>query len=235
MFGDASADLPSPDALAYLAAQLFGSRGMEDSATALYEYILQLNPDHPWAANNLGYGLAERGEDLLRAYDLLQRAYAQLPSETAIIDSIGWVRYRVGIFDDTVNANGQKVEGAITLLRRAAATGGEPLDYVMHEHAGDALWRGGKPDDAVRSWRIADRLALTAIERLTQQPDPTPELLEFVEDLRTARASISARIAAASQPGGEPDTPEVFENLRDAALKIPVPDLRPAQPGAPGA
>ena len=234
MFGDASDDLPSPDALAYLAAQLFGSRGMEESANELYEYILTLNPNHPWAANNLGYGLAESGEDVLRAYDLLLRAYAQLPSETAIIDSIGWVRYRVGIFDDTVNEHGQKVEGAVALLRRAAAMGNEPLDYVMHEHLGDALWRGGKPEDALRAWRRADQLALTAIQRLEAQPDPTPELTAFLATIRTARENIGARIDAASE-GAEPDTPEVFFDLRDAALNIPNPDIRPALPGAPGA
>ncbi len=235
LFGEESGEFPTADALAYLAAQVFGSRGLDESANDLYEYILSLNPNHPWAANNLGYGLAESGADVLRAYDLLLRAYAQLPSETAIIDSIGWVRYRVGIFDDTVNAHGQKVEGAITLLRRAATMGGDPLDYVMHEHLGDALWRAGQTDEAVRAWRRADQLALTAIQRLESLPEQSPEITAFGDTLRTARQNLNARIAAAGTPGVEPDLPEVFLELREPALNIPNPDLRPALPGAPGA
>src|SRR5690606_3386055 len=153
--------------------------------------------------------------------------------------SIGWARYRVGILEDTVNANGERIEGAITLLKRAAASASDLGDYVMYEHLGDALWRAGRRADAVQAWEHAAKMAQNTLDRVDGQTDAPPQLVEFVATVRASVEGLMRRRAAANAggPGGdvEPETPEIFMNLREDALKIPLPDIRPAQTGAPGA
>ena len=107
-------------------------------------------PNHPEVANSLGYFLAEKGEDLEKAQQLIQVALDAQPGNGAFLDSMGWVLYRLGLtesaFDymiQAVNALpddpvilehlamvllelGQTQEG-VGMLERALALGGERL------------------------------------------------------------------------------------------------------------
>ena len=56
----------------------FGQRGNTAGSEMLYRLALEFNPNHALAANNYGFGLLERGEEILHAYELIQRAYASL-------------------------------------------------------------------------------------------------------------------------------------------------------------
>ena len=58
--------------------------------------LLELDPDHVDALNALGYSLADMTDRHQEALALIQRALALKPDEGAILDSMGWVYYRLG-------------------------------------------------------------------------------------------------------------------------------------------
>lgn len=217
------------DELAYYLGMLFEQFGDDAGADTLYERALESNPNHAWAANNLGYRMVERGEHLLRAYDLIQRAYSAEPTEMPIVDSMGWARYRVGIFEDTRDARGHAIEGAVTLLSRAATGANRPDDYVVHDHLGDALWRAGRVQDAARAWRRAADLAEGRLKELSNFDGQLERVAALARDVRAARATILGK-AEAAEAGATPVTAAAHSDLREQALRIEPPAVRAPQP-----
>ena len=64
--------------------------------------ILNQEPDNAAALNALGYTLADRTDRYKEAYDLISRAYALRPDDPSIIDSMGWVEYRLGNYQTSL-------------------------------------------------------------------------------------------------------------------------------------
>ncbi len=94
------------------------------------------------AANNLAYGWALEGRNLDEALDLIRRVVVVEPEEPASLDTLGWVLYRMGRFDESVPP----------LCKAAVLDPGQP-EVLMH--LGDALWRVGRPIEAQQAWRQA--------------------------------------------------------------------------------
>ncbi len=92
-------------------------------------------PDDPEVANSYGYFLAEVGEDLELAEELVRRALAADPDNGAYLDSLGWVYFQQGDY-----------QAAFDWLVRAANE--RPDDPVILEHLGRALARLGEQDRA---------------------------------------------------------------------------------------
>lgn len=103
---------------------------------------LRLDPDNPTALNFLGYGFAERNIRLEEALDLVQRALAIDYWEGAYLDSLGWVYFRMGMFDE-----------AREPLERAARE--YPKDPIILEHLGDVYQRLDEPALALSAWTRA--------------------------------------------------------------------------------
>ncbi len=82
---------------------------------------IALNPKNADALNYLGYAMADRGDDLEDALDLIKRAVELQPNSGYFIDSLGWVYYKMGRLDE-----------AYTQLGRAAKL--VPSDAVILEH-----------------------------------------------------------------------------------------------------
>lgn len=103
--------------------------------------LIQARPDHAHAYNALGYSLAERNERLPEARKLIERALEIAPDDSFIIDSMGWVLYRLG-----------DLKGAVEHLRRAwnGRTDGE-----IGAHLGEVLWVMGERGEAERVWKEA--------------------------------------------------------------------------------
>jgi tetratricopeptide (TPR) repeat protein len=120
------------------------SHRMDDwpAAEADFRAALAINPEHPQVLNYLGYSLVERGEKLEEALDMIERAVAGEPQNGAIVDSLGWVYYRLGRLDE-----------AVVQLERAAAL--EPVDPVINDHLGDAYWAVGRTREAEFQWMRA--------------------------------------------------------------------------------
>jgi Flp pilus assembly protein TadD len=100
---------------------------------------MKLQPDEPHAYNALGYTFADRNQRLPEAYELIERALKLAPDDAHIIDSMGWVYFRMG-----------NLAKARELLERAFAL--RP-DAEIGAHLGEVLWAIGDHDAARRIWR----------------------------------------------------------------------------------
>lgn len=101
--------------------------------------LIQLKPDHAHAYNALGYSFAERNMRLPEAKQLIEKALEIAPSDFFIIDSLGWVLYRMG-----------DLKGAARELRRAWEG---RQDAEIGAHFGEVLWALGERDEARRIWQ----------------------------------------------------------------------------------
>ena len=103
--------------------------------------ILGTEPDHAEALNALGFTLADRTDRYDEALVLLERAIELKPDDYYVIDSMGWVLYRVG-----------RLEEAIQYLRRAFALSEDP---EVAAHLGEVLWVMGRKAAAREIWDTA--------------------------------------------------------------------------------
>lgn len=190
--------------LAYMLASTLWSTGREEASLAVYRAALRYNPEHAWSSNDLGYFLVERGEDMAEAERLLEQAYRLRPDEASIVDSLGWLRYRQGRFEDWQDDDGTRHEGAISLLRRATQLPSGVENQTLHDHLGDALWAAGRKQEAISAWQRADRWATIALTRLVGEPDSPRQAR-----LREQHARITAKLRAARE-GGEPEIAPLF-------------------------
>jgi Flp pilus assembly protein TadD len=101
--------------------------------------LISLRPDHAHAYNALGYSLADRNLRLAEARDLIAQALKLSPDDYFIIDSMGWVLYRMG-----------DLPAAVKYLRKAYS--GRP-DAEIGAHLGEVLWVMGERGEAEKVWR----------------------------------------------------------------------------------
>lgn len=113
-----------------------------DKADADFRRALELNPDQPQVLNYLGYSLVERHEKLDEALDMIERAVAVQPDSGYIVDSLGWVLFRLGRYDEAVD----HMERAVELMA---------VDPVVNDHLGDVYWAVGRTREAEFQWRRA--------------------------------------------------------------------------------
>jgi Flp pilus assembly protein TadD len=101
--------------------------------------VIKINPEHADALNYLGYSYAEKGIHLDEAYSLVKKALALKPDNGYIMDSLGWVYFKSG-----------KYEEALKVLLKAAET--VKNDPVVLEHLGDVYDKLGQKEKARVSW-----------------------------------------------------------------------------------
>lgn len=138
MLAKASANLPTNTALSYDYAMAAERVNQSDVSEKELRKLIQLKPDFAQAYNALGYSLADRNVKLEEAKQLIQKALALSPNDHYILDSMGWVEYRLGDLDQ-----------AATHLREAYATQADP---EIAAHLGEVLWQQGKKDEALKTW-----------------------------------------------------------------------------------
>jgi tetratricopeptide (TPR) repeat protein len=130
----------SPDLLYdfALAAEKIGDLDLMETSL---RRVMAAAPDNQHAYNALGYALAERNVRLPEAYSLIEKALQLAPGDPFIMDSMGWVQYRMGHLAE-----------AEDLLRRAYAVRPDPEIAV---HLGEVLFEKGDKDNAQKLWREA--------------------------------------------------------------------------------
>jgi len=106
--------------------------------------ILKTDPNNAMALNALGYTLANRSERLTEALGYISRAIEINPGDPAIMDSMGWVQYRLGNYDTAI----KYLEAAISITN----------DHEIAAHLGEVLWVSGKKDEARKVWSEALKL-----------------------------------------------------------------------------
>ena len=105
--------------------------------------LIQLKPDHAHAYNALGYGLAEHSNRLPEALELIEKAIALSPNDPYIMDSLGWVHYRMG-----------NLNQGLSYLRQAFGMNPDP---EIAAHLGEVLWVQGIKEEAKDVWQSALR------------------------------------------------------------------------------
>lgn len=115
-----------------------------DSMERRLRRFIALQPDQKQGYNALGYSLADRNERLPEALKLLEKAAELGPDDPYIMDSLGWVKFRLG-----------ELQPAAKLLRDAYAKAPEA---EIGAHLGEVLWRMGEENEARRTWREAVRI-----------------------------------------------------------------------------
>lgn len=119
-----------------LYARALAAEGAGDQSLMMDDLnqLIDLEPENAHAMNALGYHFASNNIELDRAEVLLVAANRLLPNDPAIMDSLGWLRYRQGQFDE-----------AITLLRSAYVLYPDP---EIAAHLGEVLWLNGAEREA---------------------------------------------------------------------------------------
>src|SRR5512132_243311 len=125
-------------------------------AEADFLQALTFEPDQPFVLNYLGYSWVEQGQNLDKAEAMIRKAVELRPNDGYIVDSLGWVLFRLG-----------RREEAVIHLERAVEL--KPEDPVINDHLGDAYWAVDRQREARYQWQTA--LA----------SDPEPELKTAVE------------------------------------------------------
>lgn len=162
---EALRQMPESTALRYARAMLAEEQGDLDLLESDLRRIIAEEPDNATAMNALGYTLANRTRRYEEAYTLISQALALQPDEPAILDSMGWVLYRM-------NRN----EEALEYLTRAYAAFPDP---EVAAHLGEVLWVSGNTDQAKQVWQDA----------LLKDPD-NAVLLETVQRLEVTGLQI---------------------------------------------
>jgi tetratricopeptide (TPR) repeat protein len=139
LLGEALQKTPDQPDLLYDHALTAEKLDRYDVLESSLKRLIRLKPDHAHAYNALGYSFAERNLRLPEAKQLIERALEIAPSDFFIIDSMGWVLYRMG-----------DLKGAVRELRRAWE--GRP-DGEIGAHLGEVLWTLGDRDEARRIWQ----------------------------------------------------------------------------------
>jgi Tfp pilus assembly protein PilF len=103
--------------------------------------LIEADPENGQALNALGYTLADRTDRYQEALGFLQRALALLPDDAAVLDSMGWVLYRLGRYEESID-----------YLRRAYEAS---ADDEIAAHLSEVLWIMGKQAEAQEIWQRA--------------------------------------------------------------------------------
>ena len=131
--------LPNDTNLLYARALVAAELKKIDIAEADFKSVLSNEPDHANALNAYGYTLADQTERYEEAFKLITRAIELRPQDAHILDSMGWILYRM-----------DNKEEAIEYLEKAFAASPE---IEIAAHLGEVIWESGEPDRATQIWQ----------------------------------------------------------------------------------
>ena len=130
--------MPNETSVRYARALVAEKLGDLDMVESDLQTILKQEPANAQVLNALGYTLADRTNRYEEALTYIQRALELEPDDAAVVDSMGWVLYRMGNYSQ-----------AIEHLRRAAQLSQDP---EIAAHLGEVLWVSGDKDGALKIW-----------------------------------------------------------------------------------
>lgn len=133
------AELPEDIPLRYTRALIAVGVGQLELGESDLRQVISVQPENAAALNALGYTLADLTDRLEEAEVLIQKAYALQPREISIIDSMGWISYRLG-----------RLQEAEKFLRQAWSNSKNP---EISAHLGEVLWSSGQKEEARSIWQ----------------------------------------------------------------------------------
>jgi tetratricopeptide (TPR) repeat protein len=157
---------PENLAMRYSRALLAVSLGRIDVAESDLRLIIEAEPENAAAINALGYTLADLTERFDEAEELIQRAYELQPDDPSIIDSMGWISYRLG-----------RLKEAERYLREAWS---QLRNAEIAAHLGEVLYVQGQKDEARSLWRLAleledqNEVLVSTMQKFGEWPQEDP-------------------------------------------------------------
>ena len=140
-FFDKSIEKKSHADILYSRAMLAEKMGRLDILETDLKTVIAEDENNATALNALGYTLADRTERYQEAYEYIKRAYDLSPSDFYILDSMGWVLYRLGRLDESIE-----------YLKKAIELRNDP---EIAAHLGEVLWVKGDKQAAKEIWDTA--------------------------------------------------------------------------------
>lgn len=141
LYNQALDDFPGNHELLYGRALNAAAIGRLDILETDLQAILVQDPQNADALNALGYTLADKTDRLQEALGYIQQALDLKPEAPAILDSMGWVQYRLGNHMQAL----RYLQHAMELMP----------DAEIASHLGEVLWVTGEKDEALKVWREA--------------------------------------------------------------------------------
>lgn len=136
--------LPKDPGILYTYAMSAEKAGHIDVMEKTLREILLKNPNDVNSLNALGYSLADRNEKLPEAFKLISKAHQLSPRDGFILDSLGWVNFRMG-------------KNALALEQLQQAFNLKP-EADIAAHIGEVLWVMNRPIEAEDIWRKGQQL-----------------------------------------------------------------------------
>ncbi len=161
LFTNAVLRYPDSVNLLYGRAMVYERMGRINDLEKDLRAIIKAQPENAAALNALGYTLADRTDRFEEAKALIEKAYALDNEDPAIMDSMGWVQYRLGNY-----------QAALDYLKSAYE---KYPDHEVAAHLGEVLWAMGRKEDARALWDEALQKAPDSVvlketrERLEKQ------------------------------------------------------------------
>ena len=137
---------------------IYDLRGELYKAIEVYDQALTISPNDPLLLNNYAYLLAEAGDRLDEAMEMVTRALEQSPQSASYLDTKGWIYYVLGEYDSAK----EYIEKALEI---------DPQNVTILDHLGDIFKELGDKSKARSFWRQAleyDPENITIREKLAQ-------------------------------------------------------------------
>ncbi|MFH0954300.1 MAG: tetratricopeptide repeat protein [Verrucomicrobiota bacterium] len=201
--------------------------GQFDRAEQLFGKCLGLDTNNPEAYNYLAYMWAEKGVKLEKALDYVQKALQINPNSGAFVDTLGWVYYMQGQYQDAL----KEINRAAELI---------PDDATIVEHLGDVLYKLGDEKQALPHWErsfVLDPENEKVAEKLKRNNVDLEPLRKQAEELKQKKAeeeklkekekpkTPASRPSAGAQE--EPSTPLLIIPAADTNPPAAEPEVEP--------
>jgi tetratricopeptide (TPR) repeat protein len=143
MLSQAVRAMPTNNDLLYARALTAEKLNLVDEMEKDLRLVIERDPKNAHALNALGYTLTDRTTRFQEARGYLEQALALKPDDPFILDSMGWLHYRLG-----------NTAEAIRYLKRALE---QRNDAEISAHLGEVLWVSGNRNEAESVWNRALR------------------------------------------------------------------------------
>jgi len=139
---------------------IYDKLGKKKASTKQMRAVIKIDPKNANALNYLGYTMADTGGNLDEAEQLIKEALKYMPDDGYITDSLGWVFYKKGLFNDAANM----LEKAISIV---------PDDPIILEHLGDTYLKLNNKNKALKCYK----------KSLENQEDDKSAIQKKIKDL----------------------------------------------------
>jgi tetratricopeptide (TPR) repeat protein len=173
------------ETVVFMRGAMYERQKKYDLAEVEFRRVLKMNPKSASAMNYLGYMLADRNTRLQEALELIQKAVAEEPHNSAFLDSLGWVYYRLNRLDD-----------AAEQLRQSIKVGSR--DATVHDHLGDVYLSQNRLKDAISQWERA----------IAEWQSSSPADADPVEVSKIQKKVEGAKVRLARESGARKDNDE---------------------------